>query len=291
MGCGETEDVQSAVIMTSPTTAQRLEERVRPAGAPVMRQRWAQLLFLHWAWDAAEIQRTLPAGLTVDLHEGRAWVGLVPFFMERVRPSGCPAVPGLSNFLELNVRTYVHDAQGRPGVWFYSLDANQWLAVKVARTFFHLPYEHAKMSAAVALETALAAGEVDYRARRVGTEKESRFVYRTVGESGAKLAAEGSLEFFLVERYRLFAHDTRSERLFSGKVHHAPYRIGAAEVPTWDDTMLRLAGFECGGRAPDHVCSARAVAVEVWPLERVKEPTRAEEEKEEGLGGAVVASA
>lgn len=273
--------------MSSPTTAQRLAERVRPEGAPVMRQRWAQLLFLHWKWDAAEIQRTLPAGLTVDLHEGCAWVGLVPFFMERVRPSGCPAVPGISDFLELNVRTYVHDAQGRPGVWFYSLDANQWLAVKVARMFFHLPYEHAKMSASVATGT----GDVDYRARRGGTEKESRFVYRTVNESGGKKAAEASLEFFLVERYRLFARDARRGWLFSGKVHHAPYRIGAANVPTWDDTMLRLAGFECGGRAPDHVCSARPVEVEVWPLERVAEPTRAEEEKEEGLGGAVAAPA
>ncbi|MBC7368234.1 MAG: DUF2071 domain-containing protein [Undibacterium sp.] len=273
--------------MSSPTMAQRLAERVRPEGAPVMRQRWAQLLFLHWAWDAAAIQRTLPAGLTVDLHEGRAWVGLVPFFMERVRPRGCPAVPGISDFLELNVRTYVHDAQGRPGVWFYSLDANQWLAVKVARTFFHLPYEHAEMSAAIAAGT----GEVDYRARRAGTERESRFVYRTAGDSGAKKAEVGSLEFFLVERYRLFAQDARREWLFSGRVHHEPYRIGAVEVPIWDDAMLRLAGFECGGRAPDHVCGARAVDVEVWPLGRVAEPTRAEEEKGEGLGGAVGAPA
>lgn len=269
--------------MIPPTTAQRLAERMRPEGAPVMRQRWAQLLFLHWAWDAAEIQRTLPAGLTADVHEGRAWVGLVPFFMERVRPRGCPAVPGLSDFLELNVRTYVHDAQGRPGVWFYSLDADQWLAVKVARAFFHLPYEHAKMSATKAAGT----GDVDYRVRRVGTERASRFVYRTVGEPDGRNAEPGSLEFFLVERYRLFAHDPRRGWLFSGKVHHAPYRIGAAEVPTWDDAMMRLAGFECGGRAPDHVCSARAVDVEVWPLARVAEPTRVEEEKEEGLGDAV----
>ncbi|OYU99820.1 MAG: hypothetical protein CFE26_24990, partial [Verrucomicrobiales bacterium VVV1] len=222
------------------------------------------MLFLHWTWDPAAIQATLPPGLTVDVHEGKAWVGLVPFFMERVRPRGLPAVPGLSDFLELNVRTYVHDAQGRPGVWFYSLDANQWLAVKIARTFFHLPYEHATMRATVAPQT----GEVDFRAQRAGTERESRFVYRPVSESGGRKAKEGSLEFFLVERYRLFAHDCRSGDLFSGKVHHAPYRIGAAHVPTWDDTMLRLAGFERAGRAPDHVCSARAVDVEVWPLER-----------------------
>ncbi len=262
------------------TEAQRQAERARPEGAPAMRQRWSELLFLHWAWNAEEIQKTLPAGLTVDLYDGKAWVGLVPFFMERVRPRGLPAVPGLSNFLELNVRTYVHDAEGRPGVWFYSLDANQWLAVKIARMFFHLPYEHAEMSAKVEGET----GAVDYRARRAGTTGESRFGYRTIKADGGEEAAAGSLEFFLVERYRLFVHDSRRDRLMTGRVHHAPYRIGATELTAWDDTMLRLAGFDSVARVPDHVCAARAVDVEVWPLERVTAPTRTESEKEEGLG-------
>jgi uncharacterized protein YqjF (DUF2071 family) len=250
-----------------------------------MRQRWSELLFLHWAWDAVEIQKTLPAGLTVDLHEGKAWLGLVPFFMERVRPRGLPAVPGLSNFLELNVRTYVHDAEGRPGVWFYSLDANQWLAVKIARTFFHLPYEHAKMSAKVSANT----GKVDYRATRAGTTQESRFIYHGLKRGGGKPAAAGSLEFFLVERYRLFAQDLWRDRLMTGKVHHAPYQIGATELTAWDDTMLQLAGFDTAARPPDHVCVARSVDVEVWPLERVAAPIRTENEKEAGLGdGAVV---
>lgn len=101
-----------------------------------MRQRWEKLLFLHWAWDAAEVQRTLPLGLTVDTFEGRAWLGVVPFFMRDVRPAWVPSVPGISNFLELNVRTYVFDGRGRPGIWFYSLDCNQRLAVRAARTFF-----------------------------------------------------------------------------------------------------------------------------------------------------------
>lgn len=155
-----------------------------------MRQQWAHLLFLHWAWDAAAVQRTLPAGLTVDTFEGRAWIGLVPFFMRRVRPAGFPAVPGVSNFLELNVRTYVHDAAGRPGVWFYSLDCNRWLAVKVARGLFHLPYEHAVMSADISAAT----GEVDYAAGRCGQAEESRFLYRATGPGRA--SEPGSLEFF-----------------------------------------------------------------------------------------------
>jgi len=261
----------------------RLDERVRPAGAPLMYQRWARLLFLHWAWDPAAIQRTLPPGLAVDTFDGQAWLGLVPFFMQQVRPRFCPPVPGLSNFLELNVRTYVHDEQGRPGVWFYSLDANQWLAVELARTWFHLPYVHAEMAATVEPGS----GEVDYRARRAGTERESRFAYRPAEQMGE--AAAGSREFFLVERYRLFAHDPRRGRLFTGRVHHAPYRIGAADVPVWDDTMLRLAGFELNGQAPDHVCAAQPVDVQVWPLEPVASPARREHEAGEMLGeGAMV---
>jgi uncharacterized protein YqjF (DUF2071 family) len=227
-----------------------------------MHQRWAELLFLHWSWDAATVQRTLPRGLTVDTFDGQAWIGLVPFFMQKVRPRICPSVPMLSDFLELNVRTYVHDAAGRPGVWFYSLDCNQWLAVKIARGFFHLRYEHATMRA-----RRLADGGVEYCAERHGDEQESRFLYHAGRES--KPAPTGSREFFLVERYRLFAHDARRDVLWTGQVAHAPYEVTSAEVPIWDGRMMTLAGFDPAGRPPEHVCAARPVDVEIFPLARV----------------------
>jgi uncharacterized protein YqjF (DUF2071 family) len=132
-----------------PTLESRIAVRELPARAHVMHQRWESLLFLHWRWDAAEIQRTLPPGLFVDTFQGDAWLAIVPFYMRGIRPRFCPPVPGISDFLELNVRTYVHDEQGRPGVWFYSLDCNQPLAVWTARTFFHLPYQHARMWAEI----------------------------------------------------------------------------------------------------------------------------------------------
>ncbi len=249
--------------MFHPTTEQRLEERVRPAGQPAMYQRWAELLFIHWAVEPADIQRTLPEGLTVDVFQGRAWIGLVPFFMQQVRPRFCPAVPGLSDFLEVNVRTYVHDALGRPGVWFYSLDCNQWLAVKLARRFFHLPYEHARQQAVKSAD-----GWLDYRSERIGAGPESHFRYRA---AGAHTAAEpGTLEFFLVERYRLYAHDARADRLWTGRVAHAPYEIAAAEVTACDGRLLQAAGFAVGSTAPEHICAARAVAVDIFPLERVR---------------------
>ena len=243
-----------------------------------MRQRWAQLLFLHWAWDPVEIQRTLPPGLTVDVRDGRAWLGLVPFMMERVRPRGLPAVRGLSDFMELNLRTYVYDAQGRSGVWFYSLYANLWLAVKIARALFHLPYQYAKMAATVDARTQT----VDYQVRRQGLASNSRFCYRPVGAS--RPAVAGTLEFFLMERYRLFAWDSRGERLFTGRVHHAPYEISAAEAPIWDDAAVRLAGFDLQGRTPEHVCAARVVEVGVWPMQRITSRVSTRCEQNEAFG-------
>jgi uncharacterized protein YqjF (DUF2071 family) len=200
--------------------------------------------------------------------------------MERVRPRGLPEVPGLSNFLELNVRTYVHDAQGRPGVWFYSLDANQWLAVVIARALFHLPYQHAAMGATVSA----GAGAVEFRSQRAGTDRESRFDYGLPEDAVAGEAKAGTLEFFLVERYRLFAWDARGGQLFSGRVHHAPYRIAAAPDATWEDAAMGLAGFDAEGREPEHRCVARAVDVEIWPLRRVAERVRRDAEAGEGLG-------
>ena len=131
--------------MSTPTNQQRLDACKAPPQAHVLYQSWKELLFLHWRIDPAVIQATLPPGLTVDTFEGDAYLGIVPFCMCNIRPRFLPVVPGISNFLEMNVRTYVHDEEGRPGVWFYSLDANQKLAVRVARKFFNLPYFDAKM--------------------------------------------------------------------------------------------------------------------------------------------------
>ena len=180
--------------------------RQRPAQVCVMRQTWAHLLFLHWRFPVAMVQRTLPPGLTVDTFDGAAWLGVVPFFMQKVRPRGLPGIPGLTNFLELNVRTYVHDDAGRPGVWFYSLDCNQPIAVRTARSLFHLPYEHATMSAGIQAD-----GTIEYDARRRGEGSEARFVYAS-NHAGSEVEP-GSLEFFLIERYALFAHATTSGRL------------------------------------------------------------------------------
>ncbi|MFG0333405.1 MAG: YqjF family protein [Maioricimonas sp. JB049] len=252
--------------MNPPTLEQRLDLRKRPDRRPVMFQTWRELLFLHWRYDAALIQQTLPAGLYVDTFDDAAWVGVVPFFMRNIRPTWFCSVPGISHFLELNLRTYVHDERGRSGVWFYSLDANQPVAVHTARRFFRLPYRHARMQAIVTPQT----GHVTYRSLRRGQPlpAESRFEYEPVGP--VRLAEPGTLEFFLVERYVLFAH-LGDGRLASGQVHHVPYPIQDAKVVEWDSQIIDLAGLPKPERPPDHALVSRGVDVEVFGLERMRD--------------------
>lgn len=221
-----------------------------------MHQRWEQLLFLHWRWDVTEIQRRLPPGLFVDTFQSDAWLAIVPFYMRGIRPRFVPSVPGISNFLELNVRTYVHDERGRPGVWFYSLDCNQPLAVWTARTFFHLPYHHARMKAAAK------DGWIDYDCHRHGKTDGARFRYSVAAQS--KTAEPGSLEFFLAERYLLFSQTSRGLRC--GQVHHSPYPLAEAKVENWSFEPLLQAGFTNPGRPPDHIIGSPGVDVLVYPL-------------------------
>lgn len=243
--------------MTQPTLTDRLRLRQRPTGRPALRQRWQDLLFLHWAVEPELIQRTLPPGLTVDTFEGRAYLGIVPFFMRGIRPNFLPPIPGISNFLETNVRTYVYDAHGAPGVWFYSLEANQGLAIWVARTFYKLPYWRADMRARLS-----PVGLLDYHVQRRGTQTGSRFCYAARGDIFS--AEPDTLAFFLVERYLLYAATGRG--LAAGQVYHTPYPIQSAQVEAWDAHLLTLNHFTDLQRPPDHALYSPGVNVEVFPL-------------------------
>ena len=224
-----------------------------------MFQKWRELAFLHWAWDPASLQRTLPDGLTIDTYDGKAYLGVVPFRMRDIRPRFLPAVPGISNFLEVNLRTYVRDQKGRSGVWFYSLDANQRLAVALARALFSLPYHAARMR----VEDRDDGSRLYQSTRR--SSPDARQSYEFTLHSNEREARGGSLEFFLVERYLLFAQTPAGLRV--GQVHHRPYPIVDVELAAWNETLLSLNGFPPTGRAPDHVCGSHGVDVEVFSLE------------------------
>src|SRR5436309_5532782 len=113
---------------------------------PVMHQQWRRLTFLHWRYPAELVQARLPEGLTVDTMDDTAWLGLIPFLMVGVRPPGVPGMPWLSRFPETNVRTYVRGPDGKPGIWFFSLDAARLPAVLAGRVGYGLPYYWSEMS-------------------------------------------------------------------------------------------------------------------------------------------------
>jgi len=246
-----------------PDEAGRLALRLRPAARAVMFQQWRDLLFLHWEYSVEEIQRTLPEGLFVDTFAGKAYLGVVPFFMQNIRPRFLPAAPGLSNFMEMNLRTYVHDRAGVPGVWFYSLDANQRLAVAIARRFFHLPYEYAKMNS-----SRTKAGAIRYESKRSGGDaNDAGCVFEYAPGAELPTASPASLDFFFIERYRLYA--ATGGCLWRGAVFHQPYPLCRAEVTAWDEHLLTLNGFAPTGRRPEHIIMSPGVDVTVFPLERI----------------------
>ena len=246
-----------------PSMEARLAARDRPAGAALMYQSWIDLLFLHWKIDAATIQELLPRGLIVDCFCGDAFVGVVPFFMKNIRFRWTPAVPWVSHFLELNLRTYVLDERGRPGVWFFSLDCNQPLAVWTARTLFHLPYQNASMEAKY-----LSNDTITYRSKRRTqkiAEQLSQFEYTYKAKKD--VVQPGSLEFFLVERYLLFSVNRKGQML-TGQVHHEPYPLFEVDVRVSETDLFELNGLPMPARPFDHAIGSRGVHVEVFPLQR-----------------------
>jgi uncharacterized protein len=221
------------------------------------RQSWCDLLFAHWPVPVDVIRPAILEQLEIDTFDGSAWIGLVPFRMQDVMLRGLPAMPGISAFEELNVRTYV-TIGGKPGVWFFSLDAADRLAVWAARQFFHLPYFYADM----ALEDT--GNEIRYRSERRGTGGESfEGTYRPVGSVYA--ANPGSLEHWLTERYCLYCK-TPAVVLKRGHVHHRQWPLQAADLEIRSNTLLRP--FKIPDSQPPHCLHFSChIDVIIWPLE------------------------
>lgn len=250
------------------TVIDRVSPTLRPDEGEVMNQRWADLLFLHWAVDAKALQRLLPPGLELDTFDGRAYVGIVPFTVTGARPSWLPPLPFVSNFHEVNLRTYVHRAGRDPGVWFFALDASNPIVVQTARTFFKLPYRHSAIEMMVEepVEGAPRTGEsrrwVRFSSRRVtGDQPELDVRYGPAGAPQA--AAPGTLDHFLVERYILYTES--GGKLYQARVHHEAYPAQPAVVPTLRENFLLTIGLARPERPPlAHY--AKEVHVDVFPL-------------------------
>jgi uncharacterized protein YqjF (DUF2071 family) len=222
-------------------------------------QRWHEILFLHWEVAPHAIRSRVDPRLELDLFDGRAYVSLTPFTMRGARLRALPPLPTLTNFHELNLRTYVRRA-GVPGLWFFSLDAASTPAAAIARVTLGLPYFRARMARTVA-------GPIhDYRSDRLtpGTRPAS-FAARWSVRAEAP-APEGSLDRFLAERYALYT--TLARRLLRVRVRHAPWELHDVRMERLDETVTRASGIEVGGAAPLAHFS-RGVDVEVFPPEPV----------------------
>ncbi len=235
----------------------RIAPTRRPAGRCRGYQNWRSLLFMHWPVPVQTMRSLVPSELELDLYKGEAYVGAVPFAMEGVRPRWWPKRLAF-NFLETNVRTYV-SYRGRPGVYFFSLEAASGLAVRAARKLWSLPYYHAQMS----LETK--GDEVRYQSRRYRGNVQHKVRYR-VGEK-LGLSEPGTIEFFLLERYLLFA--PRKGHIYAGQVHHTPYPAQRAEVLELEDDLLEAAGFGVCPGLPTLTHYVAGVDVEIFDLKRL----------------------
>jgi uncharacterized protein YqjF (DUF2071 family) len=195
-----------------------------------MRMQWHDLLFMHWPVDRDALRRYIPPALAIDTFDGSAWIGVVPFRMSRVAPRLIPPAPYLSAFPELNVRTYV-SAEGKLGVWFFSLDAGNPLAVEAARDAFHLPYYNAHM-------TCHTTGEIvqysSVRTHRRAAPATFQAQYRPAGP--AYLSTPGTLESWLTERYCLYAANRRGT-LWRSDIHHRQWPLQPAEAEIERNSM------------------------------------------------------
>jgi uncharacterized protein YqjF (DUF2071 family) len=238
-----------------------------PRGAWALRMRWHDLLFMHWPVPESSLRPLIPPELKLDTFDGSAWLGVTPFRMENVRPRFLPAVPWLSSFPELNVRTYV-TAEGKPGIWFFSLDAHNPVAVRLARATFGLPYFDAEMSCWVSRD------EVGYRSVRThkgAPPARLAASYRPVGEPFESRL--GTLENFLTERYCLYSAGAANRasgygRVRRGDIHHRLWPLQPAEAEVEELEMTAQIGVTLPGTEPT-LHYAHRIDVVAWLPERV----------------------
>jgi uncharacterized protein YqjF (DUF2071 family) len=241
--------------------------RPLPSGRWLMRQRWNDLLFAHWPVPAEALQPLLPDGLQVDTFQGSAWLGAMPFWMDRIKVRGLPPIPGSRSFPDLSLRTYVREERsGTPGVVCLSLDACNLLAVAVGRALYRLPYHWADMHLEQRSER-----EFDFYSRRrlAGRKVVFRARYRGLGPS-RRLAEirSGSLEYFLMERYCLFTRNRDGEPV-RANLHQVSSPLEEAEAVIEENDLASALGIKLPSSEPV-LHYARRLAVYVWPSERVR---------------------
>lgn len=237
-----------------------------PKGPWIMLQTWHDLLFCHWRIPIEELRPLVPAEFALDLFDGEAWVAVAPFWMSGVRARFTPPLPGLSRFPELNVRTYVR-YNTVPGVYFFSLDASNALAVRAARAGYHLPYFLANMSVAPGgPKFRDGSSRFVYLCRRLEDPRPAEFWGSYWPTSGPRMRDKGSLEHFLTERYCLYT--THKHGVYRAYIHHMPWALQDAEAEIEHNTMAAAAGINLPADKP-LLHYSRRLDVLIWPIEKL----------------------
>ncbi len=226
-----------------------------------MAMQWHDLLFMHWPLPVAALREHIPPTLTIDTFDGMAWIGVVPFHMRGVRPRYLPALPGLATFAELNLRSYVI-AGDKPGVWFFSLDAANPLAVRGARWMFHLPYYDAWM---LTERTNAWVSYASQRTHRSAPPAAFQARYQPVGP--VYRSAPGSIDHWLTERYCLYAAD-RHGRAWRGEIHHPPWPLQPAAADVVVNSMTQQINLDLPD-VPPLLHFTRRLDVVAWTLQPV----------------------
>jgi uncharacterized protein YqjF (DUF2071 family) len=234
--------------------------RVRPEGEPVMEQTWEDLLFLHWPIEEALLRPLIPPELEIDTFEEKVWIGITPFKLTGLRLMSLPPIPGFSEFNEINVRTYVHH-HGKPGIWFFSLDASKVIPAIGARVFFGLPYFNAR------IDFARTTNEFRFDMRR-NLVSEAHF--QANWSQGMRLRAPDtdSLAFFLVERYALYTGAAGG--LNMTRVYHHPWILDEVTEVSFESTLLSALGLPEPKSEPLAHFSSSPLTVQVWPPQVLK---------------------
>jgi len=201
--------------------------RPPPKSPWLLRLRLKDLLFTHWPVPSAVVEKVLPGPLAIDTFEGQAWVSVVGLTVTDLRVRWLPPFPNIFSTVQVNVRTYVR-MDGAPGVFFLSIDTTNVLAVWGARRFFRLPCFRSRISSTRCGE------RFEFSSSRRESAAELRITYRPGNESFQ--AGQGSLDEWLLERYRLYSADTRG-RLWRAEIHHAPWSLRPVEAEAATNTM------------------------------------------------------
>ena len=231
----------------------------------IMKQEWHNLLFLHWPVPISLIRNQIPKQLELDTYNNKAWIGIIPFQMKNLRPSFAFPIPIISNFTEINLRTYVKDKYNRKGVWFFSLDTQNTFGNWIAQTFFHLNYRYAK--------TSFQSDSEEHNTCKFKlpiTKKPTQiFSWQHTQDNLIPSKNPESLEFFLTERYRLYSFNKKKNTLLTGTLTHKPYKLNRPKLINYSTDLFSSNAINHPNTYPESVLACRSVSVSIYPIERV----------------------